>query len=45
MSSLCSLSLENNDQSGELQLELDAINIQYQQCFLELLNHSSQNCA
>ncbi|KAF7828103.1 serine/threonine-protein kinase WNK8-like [Senna tora] len=37
MSSLCSLSLEDNDQSGELQLELDAINIQYQQCFLELL--------
>ncbi|XP_054825803.1 serine/threonine-protein kinase WNK8 [Prosopis cineraria] len=36
MSSINTLSLADKDQCDELQLELDAINTQYHQCFLEL---------
>lgn len=37
MSSICSLSLSDKNQSDELQLELDAIDIHYHQRFLELM--------
>ncbi|XP_061352192.1 serine/threonine-protein kinase WNK8-like isoform X2 [Gastrolobium bilobum] len=36
MSSTCSLTLADNDNSNELQLELEAIETQYHQCFREL---------
>ncbi|KAF1883758.1 hypothetical protein Lal_00012675 [Lupinus albus] len=37
MSSICSLNLADKDHSGdELQLELDEIDLQYQQCFYQL---------
>ncbi|XP_062168994.1 serine/threonine-protein kinase WNK8-like isoform X2 [Alnus glutinosa] len=37
LSSVCSLSLAEKKQHDELKLELDAINTQYHQCFVELL--------
>ncbi|KAL5750104.1 hypothetical protein ACOSP7_024707 [Xanthoceras sorbifolium] len=37
LSSISSLSLADKDQCDELKLELDAINLQYQHCFQELL--------
>nr|KYP69320.1 Serine/threonine-protein kinase WNK8 [Cajanus cajan] len=37
MSSTCSLTLVDKDYSNELQLELEAIETQYQQCFRELV--------
>ncbi|KAK7306853.1 hypothetical protein VNO77_44813 [Canavalia gladiata] len=37
ITSTCSLTLVDQDHSNELQLELEAIETQYQQCFLELL--------
>ena len=37
MSSICSLTLADVDNSDELQLELDAIETQYDQCFRELV--------
>ncbi|XP_052482966.1 serine/threonine-protein kinase WNK8 isoform X2 [Gossypium raimondii] len=37
LSSICSMSVEDKDKFEELKFELDAINLQYQQCFQELM--------
>ncbi|KAK8366382.1 hypothetical protein V6Z12_A02G116000 [Gossypium hirsutum] len=37
LSSICSMSVEDKDKFEELEFELDAINLQYQQCFQELM--------